>query len=213
MTGIISPAIQAYCSGQSAEPGPLLKEVFDYTLNQMENSSMISGAEVGNFLQFTCRLLKAVKVLDIGTFSGYSALTMAEVIADDGEVHTCEMDLKHKNVAARFFAKSKYKTKISLHFGPARDTLKQFAADSFDLAFIDADKVSYPAYYELCLELVKIGGVIILDNMLWSGTVLNPVTPESAVLRKLGDKIRLDERVINFLLPLRDGLMVCQRLK
>ncbi|NOZ08549.1 MAG: methyltransferase [FCB group bacterium] len=213
MTEIISPEIQVYCARQSAEPGALLKELSDYTFSHTDHPRMVSGSDVGNFLQFVCRLLKAVKVLDIGTFTGYSALTLAEALEDNGKVHTFEMDINHKNIAERFFERSDHKEKIILHFGPALTALKKFVKDTFDMAFIDADKENYFHYYERCLELVKIGGVIILDNMLWSGTVLDPVTPEAVALRKLGDHIRGDERVTNFLLPVRDGLMICRRVK
>ncbi len=213
MLEIISKEIQHYCAEHSNVTTPLLSELREYTFSHTERPNMVSGADVGNILQFVSRLLKAKKILDIGTFTGYSALTLAETLDNDGELHTFEMDEHHRNIAASFFARSEHNHKIKLHFGAALKSLDQFKTCDFDLAFIDADKSSYKDYYQRALELVKIGGVIILDNMLWSGTVLKPIDADAVTLRQMGDFIQNDDRVSNFLLPVRDGLMICYRIK
>ena len=134
---------------------------------------------------------------------------MAETIPEDGEIHTCELMKKHAKTAQLFFDRSEFGNKITIHEGPALNSLEQFSSNGFDLAFIDADKSNYLEYYKRCLVLVRKGGVIILDNMLWSGNVINPEDNDSKALRIVGDYIQKDTRVINTLLPIRDGLMHC----
>tara|TARA_B100000809_G_C14633980_1_gene349649 strand:- start:83 stop:523 length:441 start_codon:yes stop_codon:yes gene_type:complete len=142
-------------------------------------------------------------------FTGFSALKMAEILSDDGEVHTCELMDKHIKTARGFFDKSNHGKKITIHSGPAIESLEQLKSGSFDMAFIDADKINYLSYYQICLTLIKQSGIIILDNMLWGGSVINPTDDDSKSIRKTGDFIQKDDRVFNILLPIRDGLMLC----
>ena len=134
---------------------------------------------------------------------------MAEALPKDGEIHTCELMEKHVKTAQSFFDRSDYGKKITIHQGSALNSLEQLQAGSFDMAFIDADKTNYLEYYQRCLALIKKGGVIILDNMLWGGDVLDPQDDDAKALRKTGDFIQSDNRVFNTLLPIRDGLMLC----
>ena len=154
-------------------------------------------------------MIRANRIVEIGTFTGYSALQMAEAISLDGEIHTCELMDKHAKTAQTYFNKSQYKKQITIHKGPALETLEKFKIGSFDLAFIDADKINYLEYYKRCFMLVRVGGVIILDNMLWSGSVINPKDDDAKALRNIGDYIQKDKRVFNMLFPIRDGLMLC----
>jgi caffeoyl-CoA O-methyltransferase len=146
-------------------------------------------------------------------FTGYSALSMAEALPEDGRVVTCEIDPIPAALAARFFAKSPHGRKIEIKMGPALETLRAMR-DLFDLIFIDADKVNYVHYYERSLDLVAPGGVIVIDNVLWSGDVVLPSAPDrsTAVIQELNDKIAGDGRVTSVLVTLRDGIFVVKKL-
>ena len=198
-----------YCRDHSQTDSSLLIELINYTWENEEIPQMISGQLVGNFLKILIKLLRAKWIVEVGTFTGYSALQMAEALPKDGEIHTCELMEKHAKTAQSFFDRSDYGNKITIHQGPALNSLEQLQAGSFDMAFIDADKTNYLEYYQRCLALIKKGGVIILDNMLWGGDVLDPQDDDAKALRKTGDFIQSDNRVFNTLLPIRDGLMLC----
>ena len=209
MHKLISDEINKYCEFQSQGDSDLLIELKQYTFNNEDVPQMISGVQVGNVLQGFIKSLTAKKIIEVGMFTGYSALKMAEVIPDDGEVHTCELMDKHIKTAQKFFNKSKYGKKIHIHKGKANKILEQFQTNSFDFAFIDADKINYQDYYLKCMNLIKSGGIIVLDNMLWSGNVLNPKDEDANSLKNTALFINNDDRVMNYLLPVRDGLMVC----
>ena len=204
-----SEQVLDYCRDHSQTDSSLLIELINYTWENEEIPQMISGQLVGNFLKSLIKLLRAKRIVEVGTFTGYSALQMAEALPKDGEIHTCELMEKHAKTAQSFFDRSDYGNKITIHQGPALNSLEQLQAGSFDMAFIDADKTNYLEYYQRCLALIKKGGVIILDNMLWGGDVLDPQDDDAKALRKTGDFIQSDNRVFNTLLPIRDGLMLC----
>jgi len=209
MIDSITENINKYCKEHTASDNRLLSEVEQYTWNNEDVPQMISGQMVGKFLQSIIRMIAAQKIVEVGTFTGYSALQMAEAIPLDGEIHTCELMKKHTETAQSFFDKSDYGKKITIHQGPALESLETLKVGDFDMAFIDADKSNYLEYYKRCLVLIRAGGVIILDNMLWSGSVIDPKDDDSQALRKTGDYIQEDTRVFNMLLPIRDGLMLC----
>ena len=198
-----------YCRDHSQADSAILIELEQYTWENEEIPQMISGQLVGNFLKSLIKLLRAKRIVEVGTFTGYSALQMAEALPKDGEIHTCELMEKHAKTAQSFFDRSDYGNKITIHQGSALNSLEQLQAGSFDMAFIDADKTNYLEYYQRCLALIKKDGVIILDNMLWGGDVLDPQDDDAKALRKTGDFIQSDNRVFNTLLPIRDGLMLC----
>jgi predicted O-methyltransferase YrrM len=176
-------------------------------------SGMQIGPDQGQFLGFLVGLLGARRVLEIGTFTGYSALAMARALPADGRLDACDVNREWTDIGRRYWAEAGLADRITLHLGPALDTIAGFSPDSFDLAFIDADKTSYDAYYEACLRLVRPGGVVALDNMLWSGTVadMTDMHPDTLALRALNAKIQADERVDMSLLPIGDGLMLARR--
>jgi len=212
MIDIIKENIQQYCKEHTASDNRLLSELERYTWDNEDVPQMISGQMVGKFLQSIIRMIAAQKIVEVGTFTGYSALQMAEAIPLHGEIHTCELMKKHAETAQSFFDKSDYGKKITIHQGPALESLEQMKSVSFDLAFIDADKSNYLEYYQHCLVLIRTGGVIVLDNMLWGGDVLDPQDDDAKALRRTGDFIKNDQRVFNTLLPIRDGLMLCIKL-
>ena len=209
MSKLKSEDIPDYCRQHSMTDSFLLSDLEKYTWENEDLPQMISGQLVGKFLQSIIIMINAKRIVEVGTFTGYSALQMAEAIPKDGEIHTCELMKKHVNTAQSFFDRSKFGDKISIHEGPALNSLEQLPSNSFDMAFIDADKLHYLEYYKRCFNLIRNGGVIILDNMLWSGTVIAPRDDDSKALRKTGDYIQNDSRVFNILLSIRDGLMLC----
>ena len=206
-----SEGILDYCRQHSRTDSVFLSNLEKYTWENEDVPQMISGQLVGKFLQSIIIMINAKRIVEVGTFTGYSALQMAEAIPEDGEIHTCELMKKHVNTARSFFDRSDFGNKITIHEGPALDSLEQLQSGNFDMAFIDADKSNYLDYYKRCFTLVRSGGVIVLDNMLWGGTVIDPKDDDSKMLRKTGDYIQNDDRVFNTLLSIRDGLMLCIR--
>jgi len=179
----------------------------------LPHAGMQIGPDQGQFLGFLVTMLNARRVLEIGTFTGYSALAMARALPADGQLDACDVSRDWTDIGRRYWDEAGVAGKIQLHLGPALETLAGFAPDSFDLAFIDADKTSYDGYYEACLTLVRPGGVIALDNMLWSGSVadMTDMQPDTLALRALNAKIHDDGRVDMSLLPIGDGLMLARR--
>ena len=198
-----------YCQNHSEGNSSILNNIEKYTWDNEDIPQMISGQLVGNFLQSIIIMIQAKRILEIGMFTGFSALKMAEVLSDDGEIHTCELMDKHINTAQSFFNKSKHGHKITIHSGLAIKSLEQMPSNSFDMAFIDADKINYLDYYKRCLTLIRSEGIIILDNMLWGGEVLTPRDDDAKSLRETGDFIQSDKRIFNTFIPMRDGLMLC----
>jgi len=201
--------IEEYCINHSERETYLQKNIREYTYKNERYPQMLSGIMVGNFLSSLIKSINAKKILEIGMFTGYSAASMVRALPKDGEIHTCEHMDEHIETANGFFKQSKYKDMITMHNGLAINTLEKFKINSFDFAFIDADKINYLNYYLRCMHLIKSNGIIVLDNMLWSGEVINPKTDDANKLREVGDYIQNDSRVTNMLLPIRDGLMVC----
>ena len=204
-------SIEDYCVKHSKLESPLLSSLKQFTYENEEAPQMISGSLVGNLLMMLIKTSNFKKILEVGMFTGYSALNIAECLPNDGEIHTCEIMDRHVDTANRFFKQSKHADKIFIHEGDALDTLETFKINSFDFIFIDADKINYINYYKKCMHLLKVGGVIVLDNMLWGGSVLKPKDEQSITLNKLAKMINEDERNINIMLPVRDGLMICYK--
>ena len=192
--------VEDYCVKYSNEESRLLLELKEYTFKNEEAPQMISGPLVGNFLNMLINVSNAKKILEIGMFTGYSALNIAESLPDDAEIHTCEIMERHIKTADRFFKKSSHYNKFIIHKGDALDSLEKFKINMFDFAFIDGDKVNYINYYKRCMHIVKKGGIIVLDNMLWGGSVLKPKDEQSKTLNQLAQIINNDDRNINFLL-------------
>ena len=206
----IDEKIIQYCHENSHNDSEILKELHSYTFKNEELPQMISGNIVGNFLQLLIKSSNAKKILEVGTFTGYSSIKMAEN-NNDCEIHTCELMEKHASTANMFIEKAGLNKNIKVHQGSALDTLETFKVNYFDFAFIDADKINYLEYYKRIITLIKPGGIIVLDNMLWSGEVIEPKDDNSKALNKTAQFINNDSRVYNSLFPIRDGLMVCYK--
>lgn len=209
----VSEDIEQYCKDYSGQDSNLLKELSKTTWATEEIPQMLCGSLVGGLLQFLIKISGAERVLEIGMFTGYSTLKMAEALPDDGEIHSCELMQKHIETAKRWFQQSRVNHKIHVHHGEAVKTLEEFKKRSFDLMFVDADKVNYPKYHRKGMTLLKKGGLAVFDNMLWSGTVLNPDDRESKALRETAELIKNNPRLEQLLLPVRDGVMIYRKLK
>ena len=208
-----SEEIESYCKSYSLKDTSLLQELTKTTWNSEDIPQMLSGSLVGGLLQTLIRISGAVNVLEIGMFTGYSALKMAEVLPQNGTLDTCELMDKHIKTATEWFKKSKNGFKITIHKGPAIQSLEKMKRFSFDMVFIDADKVNYPKYHKIALKLLKIGGVGVLDNMLWSGKVIDPLDKESIALRETAELIINNDRLSPLLLPVRDGVMIYHKMR
>ena len=205
----IKKDIENYCFKHTHQDSPLLQNLVKHTKENIEGSIMLSGTMVGSLLQGIICMIQAKNVLEIGMYTGYSALKMLEVLPEDGTIDTCELGDNHCKTARSFFDKSPFGSNIKIHKGEAIKSLEKFKKNSFDLAFIDADKVNYLYYYNKSIELIRNEGIIVLDNMLWGGTVLSPNDENSYSIKKTGDYIQNDDGCFNFLLPIRDGVMIC----
>lgn len=194
---------------------PLLKALRDET-GKMPNSMMQIAPEQGQFMALLAQLMGVRKAIEIGTFTGYSSLSVARVLPADGKLICCDVSDEYTSVARRYWAKAGVADKIDLRLAPALETLaglKKTDAGSFDMAFIDADKTNYQGYYEAILDLLRPGGVILIDNVLWSGDIADPAATdaETLALRKLNSFVATDRRVDFCLLPIADGLTIARK--
>ena len=190
---------------------PVLAALRDETMKLPEHGMQI-GPDQGAFMSLLVQVSGAKRILEIGTFTGYSSTAMALALPADGRMVCCDVSREWTDVARRAWSDAGVDDRIDLRIGPATETLETLEADSFDLAFIDADKPSYDAYYEGCLRVVRPGGLILVDNVLWSGEVADPTVENERVstIRALNEKIAADERVDHVILPIGDGLTMAR---
>jgi caffeoyl-CoA O-methyltransferase len=207
---IVDKDLERYAFDHTLPEPELLRKLADETHARMHMPQMLTGRLEGRALKLLAQISGARRVLEIGTFTGYSALSLAEGLPDDGQVVTCEIENHHAAMAQRYFDQSPHGRKIAIRMGPALETLASLSGP-FDLVFIDADKENYPAYYEKAVELVRPGGLILVDNTLWSGLVLKPHDRESKAIADLNKRIVGDDRVENVLLTVRDGLQLVRK--
>lgn len=210
---ITDPDVEAYAAAHtSPEPAYLSAVEADTRARFPSIKGMLTGRLEGRFLTALAAMTGARRILEIGTFTGYSALSMADGMAEGGSVITCELDPQHAAVARANIASSPHAGRIEVREGPALDTLRGLDGP-FDLVFIDANKLGYAAYYEEALRLLAPNGVIALDNTLWSGRVLDPDAGDEngLALTALNDRIASDPRVEAVQLPLRDGVTLVRR--
>ena len=208
---IISSEIEKYAERATGRESELIQELVEVSKENLEYVDMISGRVVGRLLAMLIKISGAKRVLEIGTFSGYSALSMAEALPEDGELITCEYNERYEKLARSFFSKSKHGHKITLKMGLALDTIEELDG-SFDFVYLDADKVNYPGYYEKLVPMLKDNGLIVIDNVLWSGAVLKPDDEKAKAIDELNEMIRKDERVEQVMLTVRDGLTLARKL-
>lgn len=213
----LSPQLYDYLLNVSLRENKILKRLREET-HHLSGFDMQISPEQGQFMALLIQLLQARKTLDIGTFTGYSALVVALALPEEGEVHSFDINTETSTIAQRFWQDAGMVHKIKFHLGKASDTLSQFinqgAANTFDFAFIDADKNNYDDYYEKSLKLVRPGGLIAIDNVLWSGAVIDPNDNDKQTksIRALNEKLLNDTRISLSMLPIGDGLTLARKL-
>jgi caffeoyl-CoA O-methyltransferase len=212
MENIVPAPIEEYCAAHSGGSSPLRAELYDYTTRNCAYAQMLIGPWEAAFLQTLVHLSGARRVLEIGTFTGYSALAMAEALPDDGRLVTCDIDPENAAIANAFFKRSEQAHKIELRLGPALDTLRALPADiSWDLVFLDADKENYVNYYEALVPRLRVGALIVADNVLWSGRVLKPEAVTDHAIVRFNAHVRADARVDCVMVPIRDGVSLIRK--
>lgn len=212
MEKLVPSAIEAYAEMHSMSESAICRALREETQRTMEYPQMVVGPLEGAFLKMMTQLVGAKRVLEIGMFTGYSALCFAEALPDDGTVITCEIDEKSAAVARRHIAQAPCGRKISIRMGPALGTMWTLTSP-FDLVFIDADKKNYLNYYRRSLDLLAPNGVILIDNVLWSGEVLKQPPPDesTAAIQELNRTVAADPHVNAVLVTIRDGILVIKR--
>jgi caffeoyl-CoA O-methyltransferase len=209
MNRLVAADIETYAQAHSMAESELCRALREETQRRMESLQMIVGPLEGAFLKMMTQLVRATSVLEIGMFTGYSALCFAEALPADGTVITCEINEKSAALARQYFARSPIGKKIEIRMGPALDTMRGLKGP-FDLIFIDADKFNYVNYYRRALDLVSPYGVILIDNVLWDGDVLKQPPPDekTAAIQELNRMVAADSRVTAVLVTIRDGVLV-----
>jgi caffeoyl-CoA O-methyltransferase len=212
----VTEQIQAYLVNETLREHPVLRELREETA-QLPNSGLQIAAEQGQLMALLVEIVGARRTLDIGVFTGYSSLSVALALPDDGRVIACDVSEQWTAIARRYWERARVAHKVELRLAPALETLDGLVRSgeqgAFDFAFIDADKGNYDAYYERSLTLLRRGGLIALDNTLWGGGVADPEQTSGDVvkIRALNAKIRADERVSMSLVPIGDGLLLARK--
>jgi caffeoyl-CoA O-methyltransferase len=213
MLTIIPEALAQYVEAHSSAEPELLQALRDETQANLAMPQMQVGRVEGALLRMLVQLTRARRVLEVGTYSGYSALAMASGLPDDGTLVTCDIDPVATTVAQKYFERSPHGPKIELRLGPAIETIRALAAagDRFDLLFLDADKQGYVDYYEAALPMLPSGGLVVADNTLWSGRVLDPQDASDHAIVRFNAHVAADARVDHVLLSVRDGVMLARK--
>ena len=205
--------IEEYIQLKTTEESKLLTKLNRETWAKVLMPRMLSGHVQGRVLSLFSNLIKPKNIIEIGTYTGYSALCLAEGISEKGELHTIEINEEHALIAEKYFKESKYQKNIIQYIGSAINIIPKIDK-KFQLAFIDADKENYSNYFDLIINKIDINGIIIADNVLWSGKVIeSDMDNETKQLDLYNQKIMSDNRVENVLLSVRDGLMICRKIK
>ena len=213
----LNDALYEYLLKVSLNDTDVLKALRDET-NQLEMGVMQISADQGQFMAMLVKLINAKHIIEIGTFTGYSALVMAQALPNEGKLVACDVSEEWTNVAKRYWQQAGVEHKIDLRLAPALETLNQLLtedkAEYFDMAFIDADKNNQLAYYEHCLQLTRIGGLICIDNVLWGGSVIDQddQTEYTCAIREFNEFVMNDKRVEISLVPIGDGLTLARKI-
>lgn len=212
----LNEALYGYLLDHSLRESELMRELRQVTARQ-ELGNMQIAPEQGQFMALLVELLDAERIIEVGTFTGYSALCMAQALPPQGELICCDLSREWTDIAHSYWQKAGVDDRIRLHLAPALKTLDQLLAQGeagrFDMAFIDADKPNYLNYYERCLELLRSGGLLMFDNTLWDGAVADPANrePDTLAIREFNEKLHRDERVSISLVPIGDGLTLARK--
>ena len=213
MINFIDDNILNYSISKSEKESKLLNDLYRETYLKVLNPRMISGHYQGRILSLISKIISPKKILEIGTYTGYSAICLCEGMEKDGILHTIDNNKELVEIQNKYFKKANLKDKIVQHSGDAKNIIPSID-EEFDIVFIDADKESYPKYYDLIINKVKSGGIIIADNILWSGKILEKVEKDDQATKSIiefNNKIMEDDRVKNIILPIRDGLNIVRK--
>lgn len=208
---VVAREAEDYAAAHTSPMSPLLEEIERFTLTQTPYPSMLTGRVEGRFLQLIVRLSGALHVVEIGTFTGYSALAMAEVLPRNGVILTIEHNPGHAKIARDFFDRSPSGGKITLRTGEALDVLKTLPDETADLVFIDADKQNYAAYYEESMRILRNGGLVLADNALWYGRIFDPRDADSRAMAAFNETVNADGRAEKLFLTIRDGIYLIRK--
>jgi caffeoyl-CoA O-methyltransferase len=213
MIETVRTEIQNYAEKHTSDESEVLRRLREKTFGERDDKSMLSGFYQGRLLAMFSKMLQPRRVLEIGTYMGYSALCLAEGLSAGGKIITLDVDEETNAIAKGFWAKSEFGDRIEARLGNALQIIPALD-ETFDLVFIDADKPNYANYFDLIFPKLRAGGIILADNVLWSGKVLDTETnsdENTVALRRFSEKIQADERVSNILFAVRDGLMVIRK--
>ena len=212
MSFIVPEDIERYAEAHTTPHPKLLQRLAEETRATLQRPQMLTGTIEGRFLEVIVYMTGARRILELGTFSGYSAISMAAALPPDGRIDTCEVEEEHAAVARRYIEEAGYSDRITIHMGPAVDTIGRLEGE-FDFVFIDADKENYVNYYEAVLPKLADDGFIVADNVLWSGRVADPSNTDENTLhiREFNDHVLADERVECVMLTVRDGMLLIRR--
>ena len=209
----LDPKIEDYVATHSSEESEILKQLNRETHLKALHPRMLSGHLQGRLLSMFSNMVKPEKILEIGTYTGYATICLAEGLSENGIIHTIEKNIELENFASKYFAKTGIQNKVKFHLANALDIIPKLD-ETFDLVFIDADKENYSKYFQLIIDKVKPGGLIIADNVLWGGKVIENVPDkdkETLGIVEFNELVNNDERVENLMLPFRDGLMLMRK--
>lgn len=209
---MIDEEIQDYAEKYTSGESEILRQLREKTFGERDDKAMLSGFYQGRLLAMFSKMLQPARILEIGTYMGYSALCLAEGLAENGKVITLDVNEETNKIAKSFWANTDLNDKIESHLLPAKEIIPKLN-ETFDLVFIDADKPNYKNYFDLVFPKVRIGGLIVADNVLWSGRVLNAENEDdnTKALHEYNEKINADKRVSNILFAVRDGLMIARK--
>jgi caffeoyl-CoA O-methyltransferase len=212
MSDVVSDAIDGYAAEHTTQPTELLARLAEETRSTLEAPQMLTGTVEGRFLEFLVYATGARRILEFGTFSGYSSISIAAALPPGGHIDTCEIEEKHAAVAQRYIDEAGYSDRITIHLGPAVESVERLEGE-FDFVFIDADKPNYVNYYEAVLPRLSERGLIAADNTLWSGRVLDDSDDSdgTVAIRAFNEHVRNDERVVSVMLTVRDGVTLIRR--
>ncbi len=207
---IVEPRVEEYAEAHTTPDGELFERLAAETREKTEIPQMMVGRLEGQFLSFLVGATGARRVLELGTFTGYSSISMASALPPDGRIITCDVDPEATAIARRYMDESGYGDRIEIRLGPALETIETLEGP-FDLVFIDADKPNYKAYYEAVLPLLAENGLVIADNVLWSGRVVEDDGDESTLaIKDFNEHVRNDPRVVSVMLTVRDGMTLAR---
>ncbi len=209
---ILPDDLQTYLDNH-CEPEPeLLQKINRDTYLKVLKPHMLSGHYQGRVLSFLSKMMQPKRILEVGTFTGYATICLAEGLTEDGEIHTIEVNRELEEMLNSHFESTNVNKKIKLHFGAAEQVISTLPYTDFDLAFIDADKKNNYLYFQLIFDKIRSGGLIIIDNVLWKGKVYGTENDaDTQVIRKLNDQVAADTRVEKLILPIRDGLLIIRK--